>query len=229
MIELILLRHAQPDWEPDARAVDDPCLTPLGEAQAVRVAEALADERLDAIYVSPLLRARQTAEPVARRLAMDPQTQDWLEEIRLPSLAGEPADKVHAFLSHARQRELASWWDGVPGGESFRHFHERVSGGVVELLEQSARARLHAQGAYRIWQVPPEPRKVLVVAHSGTVAVLLGHLLGVEPVPWEWERFRIGWAGIARVRTVGIAGGAIWALSSFNTRDHLKGLSDPES
>ena len=33
-MEIVLIRHAQPDWEPDGRAVDDPGLTRLGRDQA---------------------------------------------------------------------------------------------------------------------------------------------------------------------------------------------------
>ena len=33
-MEIVLVRHAQPDWEPGGRAVDDPGLTELGRSQA---------------------------------------------------------------------------------------------------------------------------------------------------------------------------------------------------
>jgi hypothetical protein len=58
---------------------------------------------------------------------------------------------------------------------------------------------------------------------------MLSHLLGIEPVPWEAERFRLGWAGITRLRThpVGGGGGHIWSLVRFNEREHLAGLDDP--
>ncbi|MEW6278984.1 MAG: histidine phosphatase family protein [Candidatus Eremiobacterota bacterium] len=228
MIEIVFVRHAQPMWEPGGRAVDDPDLTELGREQAERLARHLKGERFDAFYCSTLRRACQTAEPIARGLDAQPEFHPWLEELRLPSLEGQPAEAVHRFLGQARARDLEHWWDGTPGGESFRHFHERVTGGFEPLLTSEHRACVHGQGAFRLWQVPPEPRRILTVAHCGTIAVLLSFLLGIEPVPWEWERFRVGWAGLARVRTVDLAGGAVWSLTSFNPRSHLAGLPDPE-
>ncbi|MBM3462712.1 MAG: histidine phosphatase family protein [Armatimonadetes bacterium] len=224
MIELVLVRHAQPDWEPQDRAVDDPVLTPLGLEQAARVGDTLGAERWDAIHASPLVRAQQTAEPVARGAGLEIHSAEWLSEIRLPSLHGTPADEVHAFLAAARARNLEQWWDGIQGGESFRHFHERVTGGILTALTGTERADQPL-----LWKIPDRPQKILMVAHSGTIAVILSYLLGIEAVPWEWERFRLGWAGIVRMRTVRVGGAAVWALTSFNTRDHLSGLPDPES
>ena len=61
MTEVVLVRHAQPDWEPDGRAVDHPALTPLGREQARRAAEVLAKEHFDHFYASPLRRVVETA------------------------------------------------------------------------------------------------------------------------------------------------------------------------
>lgn len=228
MIEIVLVRHAQPHWEPEGKAIDDPELTPLGRQQADRVAEALGEERFDAFYVSPLRRTLETAAPLARRLGMEAAVQPWLEEMRLPSMGGTPVEEVHHFLAAARARSLEAWWEGIPGGESFRHFHERVVGGVEPLLSGPHRVGVHEEGAWRLWQLPDgDPQRVLFVCHAGTSAVLVSHLLGIDPVPWEWERFRLGWAGIARLVTNRVAGGAVWRLLSFDERRHLAGLPDP--
>ena len=49
----------------------DPELTAAGRAQADAVADRLAAERIDAIYVSPLRRTAETAAPLAARLELD--------------------------------------------------------------------------------------------------------------------------------------------------------------
>lgn len=195
MIELVLVRHAQPDWEPGGRAVDQPALTELGAAQAVRTAQALAGERFDHLYVSPLTRARETAEPIAEMLGIEPELQSWLRELELPPLEGQTEEEVQRFFQSARARELEKWWEGFPGGESFRHFYERVSAGVEGLLVGRHRLGVHTDGGFRIWQ-PPEPSaRILIVAHEGTNSVILSHLLGIEPVPWAWLRFSLAWSG----------------------------------
>jgi phosphohistidine phosphatase len=62
-VRLILVRHAQAaPGEPDALRP----LTPAGRTAARALADRLAAERPDAVLCSPLLRARETAEPIAR-------------------------------------------------------------------------------------------------------------------------------------------------------------------
>ncbi len=226
-MQLVLVRHAQPAWTEEGRAVDDPGLTELGRSQADRVSKALAEETFDALYVSPLHRARETAAPIADRLGLEPQVESWLAEVGIPPFQGLPMDEVSRFFEESRARDLERWWDGLPGGESLRHFYERVSSGIEGFLMEGQRLRVHEDGGHRLWRVPDEGRRLLLVAHAGTHGVLISHLLGVPAVPWAPERFSLGWAGIARLRTRRVADGAVWSLASFNTRHHLSGLPDP--
>jgi len=55
-----------------ADGVADPELTDAGHSQAEAMADWLSDEPIDAIYVSPMQRARQTAHPLERALSMEP-------------------------------------------------------------------------------------------------------------------------------------------------------------
>jgi broad specificity phosphatase PhoE len=223
-LEIVLVRHAQPDWEPGGRAVDDPALTPLGREQACLAATAVEGTSFDAYYSSPLLRVRETAEPISRALEMQPQTASWLREIELPSMHGLPPKEVQRLFRNANTRDLSQWWEGMEGGESFRHFYERVSSGIEGLLAGDHRATIHEDAGHRLWQLPEPGVRILIVAHEGTNAVILSHLLGIEPVPWAWVRFSSAWAGISRLHTLPIAGGAVWTVESFNRTDHLTPL-----
>jgi probable phosphoglycerate mutase len=226
-MELVFVRHGQPDWEPGGLAVDEPGLTRLGRAQAERVAEHLRGEGFDAAYVSPLRRARETAAPLERTLSSRLRVQSWLAELQMPPLEGTPVEEVQKFFEDARLRDLEAWWDGMPGGESFRHFQNRVAAGIEAVLEAEHGARMHLDGAHRIWRIRDPEQRLVFVAHAGTIAVMLSHLLGIEQVPWAVERFSLGWAGISRIRTLHVASGSIWSLASFNERTHLTGLDDP--
>ena len=66
---IYLIRHAQPHYPGGARmCLGQSCDLPLseyGHAQAQMLRRFFADKRLDAVYSSPLLRARQTAEVIA--------------------------------------------------------------------------------------------------------------------------------------------------------------------
>src|SRR5262245_31874780 len=119
MIEIVLVRHAQPDWEPGGRAVDHPVLSEHGRAQAEAVADALAGERFDACYTSTLRRAIETTEPIVARLGVRFEQCSWLDELRLPKLEGRTTAEVERFFAEARARDLEKWWDGMAGGESF--------------------------------------------------------------------------------------------------------------
>jgi broad specificity phosphatase PhoE len=69
---VIVVRHAEKDLSISAT---DPPLTQAGEARAARLAQMFGDGKLlghvDAIYVSPALRNRLTAAPLAARLGID--------------------------------------------------------------------------------------------------------------------------------------------------------------
>lgn len=226
MIEIVWVRHAEPDWQPGGRAVDAPGLTKLGHEQAAAAAKALRAEAFGGFYVSPLRRARQTAHPIERALGVEARVEAWLEELRIQSLEGAPLDEVERFFARMRSRSLPDWWAGL-GDESFRHFHERVTTGLEELLAEDHGARFRPDGGYPIWSVPPEPQRLLIVAHGGSISVSLAHLLGIEGVPWEAERFQLGFTGMCLTRTRPIAGGAVWSLGSFNAQQHLSGLPEP--
>jgi broad specificity phosphatase PhoE len=220
-MDLFLLRHGQPRWSEDGVSRVDPGLTELGRAQAEAAAARLARIRFDEVLVSTATRAIETAEPLLARL--DPSVQvtsaPWLHEIRNdPTWDGSPSDEVERIFADARVRSREEWWDGLPGGESFRDFHRRVVAGLDAQLGIYGVVR-DAEG---LWTVPDHaPERILAVAHAGTNSVVLGHLLGLDPEPWEWERFASDHASLAWLRTSSIAGSHIFGLQRFSDVEHL--------
>jgi probable phosphoglycerate mutase len=126
---------------------------------------------------------------------------------------------VEQTFRASRDRPLDEQWDGIPGGESFRAFHTRVTTGLGDLLD--------AQGAQRtslhppLWQLARPERRLAFVAHGGTNAVALGYLLGIEPVPWEWERFVAFHAAVSTIAPIEISGGHSFSLFRFSDTSHL--------
>jgi probable phosphoglycerate mutase len=218
-MDILLVRHAQPEWDRDEISNVDPGLTRRGVEQAAILAERMLHERVDLLLVSTARRAQETARPVrARQSGVPTEDRAWLHEIHMPAhWDGTPADEVNRALSEARQRSRDLWWEGMPGGESFRDFHARVTIGLTAELEGLG----IVQREDRLWTVPPEVPEVTMVAHAGTNSVVLGHLLGLEPEPWEWERFASDHASITRLRTTRIAGGHIFSLQGFSDVSHL--------
>ncbi len=105
VIEIVLVRHGEPDWEPGGRAVDHPVLSERGRRQAECVADELAGQEFDGVYVSPLPRAQETAAPLLQRTGWSAQIEPWLEELRLPSLEGKTSDA--SSISFARSASLS--------------------------------------------------------------------------------------------------------------------------
>lgn len=158
MTELLLIRHGETDWNREHRfqgQIDVP-LNARGREQAERLAGRLADESLDALYASDLMRAWQTAEPAARRLGMPLVAAPSLREQAFGVLEGMSLDEILV-------RNRAEWeaWRlhdadyALPGGgESARGFHARVVAGLRELVAR------HAGG------------RIAVVSHGGVLDML---------------------------------------------------------
>lgn len=218
-MELLFIRHGQPGWVRDGHGVNNPDLTDLGIQQAELVARRLAGLHIDEVFVSPLRRAHQTAAPLAAALGCEPIMLDWLAEISAPDFEGTPIEQVHRVFAESRARPLEEHWQGIPGGESFIDFHTRVTGGLDSLLTDLGAAPLHREPP--LWQLRGRQRRVVVVAHAGTNSVALGHLLGIKPVPWEWERFVSYHASISTLEPFEVAGAQAFSLHRFADVSHL--------
>jgi len=221
-MDLYLVRHGQPDWAPERIARNDPALTELGREQASRVGHRMASlEGVDELWVSPMVRSAETAGPVATGLGTLPETYDWLREIQNPpEWDGEPVDEIENRLAEANLRSMEEMWDGLPGGESFRDFHDRVVGGLVETLDSHG---IHpaAPDSRHLWNVDEPGKKVVIVAHAGTNAVVFGHLLGLDPVPWEWDRFRQPHTGVSRLTMIRVSTAWAFSLRQLGDVTHL--------
>lgn len=225
-MDIVLVRHAQPAWtDPETKvAINDPGLTDLGHEQAAKVAERLADE-LDGpteLLVSTAQRSRETAEPIAKALGLEPSFHEWIHEIHLPpEWEGTPSEEVGRVLRENRHRPRDAWFDGIPGnGETFRAFHDRVTSGLEGALNERGVER-HRADPEHLWWVPDDLPRLLIVAHAGTNSAILGHLLGLEPQPWEWERFSSNHASVTILDSTAIVGGRIWSLQLFSGVKHL--------
>jgi probable phosphoglycerate mutase len=218
-VELLFVRHGEPAWARDGLAVDDPPLTERGLDQAALVGKLLAEQRIDALLVSPLQRAQQTALPIAEAASIEMTTLPWLAEIGAGAWDGTPQEVVEQTFRDTRNRPLAEQWDGIPGGESFRDFHNRVTTGLDGLLRATGASRLSVHPP--LWRLAQPHRRVVVVAHGGTNAVSLGFLLGIEPVPWEWERFVSFHASVSTIQPIEISGGHSFSLFRFSDTSHL--------
>lgn len=218
-MEIFLVRHGEPQWVRDGLSVVDPPLTERGRAQAAQVAQALGGEQFDEIIVSPLRRARETAAPLLEALGHPEAIEPWLHEIREPDWHGTPAELAATAYAEERRRASDARWNGVQGGEPPRDFVERVRSGATDYL---GRRGMHRSAhVLPLWHVENPGSRLLVVAHAGTNGVLLSLLLGLDPVPWEWDRFVTGHASITRLETMQLEDGHTFSLTRLADSEHL--------
>jgi phosphohistidine phosphatase SixA len=96
-VRLFLVRHAEAaSGEPDELRP----LTPAGRAVARTLAAQLARESPDAVISSPLLRARETAEEIARASGIEPEPDDRLAP-------GATADDMRAAVAERGETVVA--------------------------------------------------------------------------------------------------------------------------
>jgi len=153
--ELHLLRHAHAG-DPEGWTGDDATrpLSPKGEGQAERLGAFLAGVgfRPDAIVSSPKLRARQTAEIVARHLGLDVR----LDERLAGAFDAATVDSVLAGLGHPARPVL------VGHDPDFSELLGFLAGTNRVTMKKGAFARIDVRGGVASgegtlrWLVPPD-------------------------------------------------------------------------
>jgi alpha-ribazole phosphatase len=171
MTELILIRHGQTDWNVEGRyqGQADVPLNRQGLEQARKVAAALAQEKIDAIYSSDLARARQTAEIIQQATGAPLHIEPRLREISQGLWEGMLFSEIKARdpQRHAR-RKVDPLNTAPPGGETVGQVRQRVLAAVREIL------RRH-----------PEQR-VALVSHGLALAILITEARGL-PIEQVWD------------------------------------------
>jgi probable phosphoglycerate mutase len=153
-MELLLIRHALPvrvEGGPHGGPAD-PHLAPLGVHQAEALAAWLSEERVDAIWSSPMRRARETAEPVSDRLGLPVTVDEGLAEFDRLADSYIPIEELKAANDPR--------WYEVP---------ERPEDFVADVVA----------AVERVIASHPSQR-VAVICHGGVVNAYCGHVLGID-------------------------------------------------
>jgi 2,3-bisphosphoglycerate-dependent phosphoglycerate mutase len=179
---VLAIRHAETAWNALARIqgqLDIP-LNETGRWQAQRLARAVADEGIDAVYSSDLQRAMETAHAVARGCGRDVQTDIGLRERGFGDFEGLTYLEVEQRWPEQRER----WRQRDPhfgpgGGEVLLDFYARS----VSSVERLARAH--------------PGQTIAVVAHGGVMDCLYRAAARVDLSEPRW--WPLGNASINRL------------------------------
>ncbi|MCB0885494.1 MAG: histidine phosphatase family protein, partial [Propionibacteriaceae bacterium] len=159
-MRLLLIRHGQTqsnvNRELDTAFPGAP-LNEAGLAQAEALVEALAHERIDALYCSTLTRAQQTAAPLAASRALEAVIVDGIQEIA----AGveEMSTNWQPYVDMLNSWSPTNLDVGLEGGETARQFVTRFTNAVAA-MEQAGdeHVALVSHGAaLRVWAITQDP------------------------------------------------------------------------
>ncbi|TMA35359.1 MAG: histidine phosphatase family protein [Deltaproteobacteria bacterium] len=228
-MELLLIRHALPERiETADGSAADPPLSAIGRAQAERVARWLAADAnfaqraqvsrselqasedhkvgerrpsglIDAVYTSPMRRARETAEPLALALGAAIAVDAGLVEMDHLSDVYVPLEQLKAE-DYPRWQELVQR-GGLYAGVDLTAFRRNVVASV--------------ERAIAAW---PGGR-VAVVCHGGVINAWAGHVLGIAD-PFFLD---VAYTGVSRFLA---ASTGERSVRSLNETAHLREVGD---
>ncbi len=167
LTEVLLIRHGQQEYDRNGPVRDmiDAPLSALGRAQARLVGLHLSAVSLDAVYSSPLQRARDTGREIARHQLLEPVIVDDLREIEIFRDI-PPAEPLASYVgpyalrtAGARLCEERSW-DVFPYSEPSFEFRQRVLRALDEVID--------AHG----------PGRIGIACHGGVINMYIGHIIG---------------------------------------------------
>ncbi len=173
-MRIILIRHGDPDYEHDS-------LTAKGQREAEHLAARAANWHVDDVYVSPLGRARETAQPCLTAWGKQAVVLDWAQEFYFAEAAKEgklplvwdffPAD----WTVHGENFREAEWLS-LPDVAHVKADYERTCRSLDALLSDYGYQR---DG--RFYRVRAHSDKTIVIfCHFGISMVFLSHLLNIS-------------------------------------------------
>lgn len=205
-MEIILVRHGETEYnrvDVFRGRVDLP-LNERGRVQADAAADYLSTHGFEAFYSSPLLRAMQTAQAIAKLHGGEVHPLESFIDVDYGEWSGKSIDEIRdswprEFAAWAKDPEIAVF----PGGEAVREVRERLKEGLDRL------AREH-EGT------------VLLVGHKLINRILICIVLGL-PTAGIW---RVGQSNAA-ISFIS-HGNRGWVLERLNDTSHLHGLESSD-
>ncbi len=181
MVKIILVRHGETDWNIARRIQGGDSDTPLNET-GLRQAEALAarlkDEKITAVFSSPLQRALHTAQAIAFYHSLAVKELPTLKEIKVGILEGRLASE---FLLRFDEFMCGDGCDKKPhtpfGGESVEDVQKRAWETITSLAAQQTDGTL------------------LIVSHYFVIMSVICSVINL-PVH-QMGRFRLGTGSIS--------------------------------
>ncbi len=207
MTRIILVRHGQTPWNKEKifRGSRDIPLNDTGREEARLAGEWLKGEAIQAAYCSPLSRARDTGEAIARHHGLRVEDLPGLSDLCYGDWEGLPLTEVKVKYADLYRR-----WETAPHTVRFPQ---------GETLDEVKQRGLAAVG--RVVASHPD-QTVLLAAHRAVNKVLIAAFIGLDNS--NFWRIAQDTTAINRFHWMGGA----WQIVSLNDTCHLRGLSRGE-
>ncbi len=200
-MDLVLVRHAEPERTIATDGPADPPLTERGHQQAEAAAKFLAEEGFDLIYASPMQRAQQTAQAIAALTGLEIRNEDGIAEYDRKSEFYIPVEE----LKTTDDPELKAHWQALA--------EDRLEDVVEDA--HTFRPRV-AESVERIVNAHPGQR-VIAVCHGGVINCALAEILRMDRTLF----FEPAYASVHRVAA---SRRGVRTVVSMNETAHLRGL-----
>jgi len=168
-MQIFLLRHGETTGDVENRYGGDydDHLSEKGKKQASELAVRLVEEEIETIYVSPKIRAVETAMIVAKKISAKVMSVENLRERNqygvMTGLVKSEAKKK--FPDEVMDLEENNPYHHVKGSEDYFAFCERVLGAFNTLVEE---------------EYGKESNSIAFITHGGPITVIFREILGFE-------------------------------------------------
>ncbi|MDG2112653.1 MAG: histidine phosphatase family protein [Actinomycetota bacterium] len=198
-MELIFVRHGRPEHVvTEDGSPADPPLSDIGHVQASAMADWLAEEHIDAVYSSPMQRARETARPLERALGLSAVIREGISEFDRHSTAYIPTEVLRATDREA--------WLKMASGDFMDDMGDPAA--WMEMVIETVETIVDDHTGQR----------VAVVCHGGVVNAYLAHCL--DFLPEQFMRFDVDYTSVSRVMASTRGHRSVTAV---NERTHFRG------
>ena len=180
--KILLIRHGTHDWLNRVLCgrMAGVILNSAGKSQAETLGWKLESEPIEAIYVSPLERTRETATPLSKRLGLELRVEPRLLELEFGDWTGAAFEALHgdpAWTSWNQARSLHR----PPGGETIGEVQDRAAAWLDDMAANHP------------------GQTIAAVSHGDVVKALVLRILGA-PID-AIHAFDIAPASVTRIET----------------------------
>lgn len=196
-MELLLIRHALPMRVEGADGPADPPLSETGHRQAEALVRWLEPEPIDALHVSPMVRARETAAPLAAARGLEAVVTDGVAEFDRDADSYVPMEELKA-AGDPRWHQIVEGGYFGNGDLAPEQFQATVVSAVEGVIARNAGGT------------------AAIVCHGGVINAYVAHVLGIDDLIF----FEPGYTSISRIRA---SRRGHRMVVSLNETAHLRG------